>query len=202
MKTHVITFSGSQGSGKTTTIKNISNRLTAIGKKIYVLKEFPFIPNIEMGTMDFQAWYKNSLRIRDEVVIALMEKQIFDVIFLDRHPIDVEIYTSQIIDERVSNETNLLEKISKMHIIGEDRWQIDKYTAMFLLERPYEDIVKSIYERQQIETHRKEWNEVENLKYIMETYRLYTNNPNIIFVENKNIDETIELIFHYIVEMI
>ena len=75
--TDIFTFSGVHGSGKTTIINHIANRLTNIGESVFVLNEFPYIPEVPIGTMDFQAWYQSAMRQRNKVV-KLLSKRSFD----------------------------------------------------------------------------------------------------------------------------
>ncbi len=202
--TDIITFSGVHGSGKTTIINDVANRLTNIGKRVFVLQEFPYIPDISIGTMDFQAWYYTAMEQRSLVVRRLMG--MFDVILLDRHPLDVDVYTSRLLDSRIT-PIDIQSKVQTMSRVYLDHeydmirhWK--EYTAMFLLERPYEDLKESIRLRQMAEGHRKDWNEDdgEYLMHIINTFRYFKENPNVTFIENKVLDDTKDLVFEHIIQ--
>ncbi|KKN76640.1 hypothetical protein LCGC14_0368370 [marine sediment metagenome] len=206
--TKIFTFSGVHGSGKTTIINDIANRLTNIGERVFVLQEFPYIPDIQIGTIDFQAWYQNAMRQRNKVVNRLsrggLDGEIFDVILLDRHPLDVDVYSSRLFDERIP-KVNIAKEVQEMHHAHKDSIyrQID-YAGMFLLERPIKDIIASLETRQKKEEHRKAWGEkdIEYLKYIIDTFRIFKENPNIIFIDNKVLNDTKDLVFDYVIRRI
>ena len=204
--TDVISFSGVHGGGKTTIINDVANRLTNIGKSVFVMQEFPYIPDIPIGTMDFQAWYMNAMKQRSKVVERL--DGMFDVILLDRHPLDVDIYTSRLLDKRVP-EVNIEYQVIDMHRMwdiqqiwgyNQDAWK--EYAAMFVLERPYEELVQSLRFRRAVEGHRKDWNEEdkEYLMYIIDTFRLFKENRNTIFIENKVLKDTKDLVFEHVIQ--
>lgn len=204
--TDIITFSGVHGSGKTTIINNVANRLTNIGKNVFVMQEFPYIPNIPIGTMDFQAWYNGAMDQRSKVVRKI--DNMFDVILLDRHPLDVDVYTSRLLHKGVSH-TNIKKAVKRMHLmykrtIGHWTSKIEwkKYSMMFLLERPYEDLKQSLRFRLVAEGHRKDWNEEdeEYLIHIINTFRYFKKNPNVTFIENKVLDDTKDLVFEHITQ--
>lgn len=202
--TDVISFSGVHGSGKTTIINNVANRLTNIGKRVFVLQEFPYIPDIPIGTVDFQAWYDGAMNIRSKVVRKLIKDKepLFDVILLDRHPLDVAVYTSRLIDDDIFL-TDIEAEVKFMHYIyNEGMFYRKSYTAMFLLERPYEDLIPSLRLRQIAETHRTDWNEEDDayLTHIIDTFRLFKENDNVIFIENKDLDDTKDLVFEHITQ--
>jgi len=205
--TDIISFSGVHGSGKTTIINDVANRLTNIGKKVFVLQEFPYIPDVPIGTMDFQAWYYTAMEQRSDVVKKLVG--MFDVILLDRHPLDVDVYTSRLLNKQVrpidieKEVINMHRAYDRTHWIGRDPdrdWK--EYTAMFLLERPYEDLVKSLQMRLITEGHRKNWNEEDSeyLMHIINTFRHFKANDNTIFIENKDLDDTKDLVFEHIIQ--
>ncbi len=203
--TDIITFSGVHGGGKTTIINNIANRLTNIGKSVFVMQEFPYIPNIPIGTMDFQAWYNGAMAQRTKVVRKIDD--MFDVILLDRHPLDVDVYTSRLLNEKVSS-INIKKAIKRMHLMYKTtgRWDTKiewkKYSMMFVLERPYEDLLTSLKIRRETEIHRKNWNEEDSeyLMHIINTFRYFKKNPNITFIENKDLDDTKDLVFEHIIQ--
>lgn len=203
--TDIITFSGVHGSGKTTIINNVANRLTNIGKSVFVMQEFPYIPNIPIGTMDFQAWYDGAMEQRSKVVRKIDD--MFDVILLDRHPLDVDVYTSRLLHEGVLH-TNIKKAVKGMHIMYtfkkpyDDKVYWKKYSMMFLLERPYEDLKQSLRFRLVAEGHRKDWNEEneEYLIHIINAFRYFKKNPNVTFIENKVLDDTKDLVFEHIVQ--
>ncbi len=206
--TKIFTFSGVHGSGKTTIINDMANRLTNIGERVFVLQEFPYIPDIQIGTIDFQAWYQNAMRQRNKVVNRLsrggLEGEIFDVILLDRHPLDVDVYSSRLFDERIP-KVNIAKEVQEMHHAYKNvinKWI--KYAGMFLLERPIKDIITSLETRQKKEEHRKAWGEEDTsyLKYIIDTFRIFKENPNVIFIDNKVLNDTKDLVFDYIIRRI
>jgi predicted ATPase len=206
--TKLFSFSGVHGSGKTTVINDLANRLTNIGERVFVLQEFPYIPNIQIGTIDFQAWYQNAMKQRNKVVDRLsrssMEGKLFDVILLDRHPLDVDVYSSRLFDERIP-KVNIPQEVKTMHHAYKDsihRW-VD-YDAVFLLERPIKDIIASLEIRREKEKHRKAWGEedVEYLKYIIETFRIFKENPMTIFIDNKVLSDSKDLVFDHVVRRI
>ena len=137
--THIFTFSGVHGSGKTTIINSLANRLTNIGKSVFVMQEFPFIPNIPIGTMDFQAWYQTAMEQRNKVVKALHD--MFDIILLDRHTLDVDVYTARLRNSTVET-VDIEEEVETMHNvyvndiqyytweldIDKDKWKHKEYT--------------------------------------------------------------------------
>lgn len=203
--TDIFTFSGVHGSGKTTVINSVANRLTKTGKSVFVLNEFPFIPDIPIGTMDFQVWYKNSMNKRGEVVKKL--DGMFDIILLDRHPLDVDVYTSRLLHKEVENYSYIyIEGMVTGNRVGLRTGlpyvMEDGYNTMFLLERPRRELQISLRLRRMKETHRKEWNEEDDeyLKYIIETFRLYKLNNNVIFIENIDLDDTSEIVFQHITQ--
>lgn len=206
--TDIFTFSGVHGSGKTTIINYVANRLTNIGKRVFVLNEFPYIPEITIGTMDFQAWYQNAMEQRNRVVKLIAPQ--FNIVLLDRHPLDVDVYTSRLLDDRVDT-TKIEDKVSDMERLwinstgfGRDDIEWKTYAGIFLLERPYEDLVNSIKHRRKTDVHRKEWHEDdrEYLMHIINEFRKFKENSNVIFIENKDLDDTKDLVFQHIVQRI
>lgn len=205
--TKIFTFSGVHGSGKTTIINDLANRLTNIGERVFVLQEFPYIPNVPIGTVDFQGWYHNAMKQRTEVVKLLSKKrftdgEIFDVILFDRHPLDVDVYSSRLFDERIPM-VNIPKEVSNMHKAHRKYMGYEwvEYDGMFLLERSIEDIINSLTVRRDKEEHRKAWGEedTEYLRYIIDTFRLFKANSNIIFIENKVLNDTINLVFDHVI---
>ena len=211
--THLFTFSGVHGAGKTSVINDLANRLTSIGKRVFVLQEFPYVPNIQIGTMEFQAWYQTAMQQRSAVVKKL--EWMFDVILLDRHPMDVDVYSARLRDSRV-DEVVLEEDVKTMHQAYELDWywggsdndikmyRHKEYTAMFLFERPVDELVLSLQLRREKETHRKEWGEEKTsyLKEIIEKFRLFKKNPKTIFIENEVLSDTKDLVFDYVIRRI
>lgn len=203
--TKIFTFSGVHGSGKTTIINDLANRLTNIGERVFVLQEFPYMPDISIGTVDFQGWYHNAMKQRNEVVKRLnrrgLDGKIFDVILLDRHPLDVDVYSSRLLDDKVP-PVDIRKEVEKMHQAYKSMaYAWINYDAMFLLERPIEDLLTSIKLRRDKEEHRKDWNEEdgEYLMYIIDTFRLFKKNPNIIFIDNKVFNDTKDLVFDHVI---
>lgn len=213
--THIFTFSGVHGSGKTTIINSLANRLTNIGKSVFVMQEFPFIPNIPIGTMDFQAWYQTAMEQRNKVVKALHD--MFDIILLDRHPLDVDVYTARLRNSTVET-VDIEEEVETMHNvyvndiqyytwemdIDKDKWKHKEYTAMFIFERPIQDLLISLKSRRQQEEHRKDWGEedTEYLEYIIKKFRLFKKNDKTIFINNKVLKNTNDLVFDHVIRRI
>ncbi len=206
--TKIFSFSGVHGSGKTTIINDLANRLTNIGERVFVLQEFPYIPDIQIGTIDFQAWYQNAMKQRAKVVKRLhrcgLENKIFDVILLDRHPLDVDVYSSRLFDESIP-KVNIPQEVKTMHQAFKDIcFTPVEYDAMFLLERPIKDIIASLEIRREKEEHRKAWGEedIEYLKYIIETFRIFKENPMTIFIDNKVLNGAKDLVFDHVIRRI
>lgn len=202
--TNIFTFSGVHGSGKTTIINHVANRLTNIGYKVFVFQEFPYIPDIPIGTMDFQAWYQNAMEQRSLAVRRL--SSMFDIILLDRHPLDVEVYSSRLRDERLPL-VNIQKEVKTMSRAWLDReydmvrhWK--EYSGMFLLERPFEELKQSIKFRMMAEGYREAWSEddKEYLMHIINTFRYFKEHPDIIFIDNEVLKDTKDLVFEHIIQ--
>lgn len=194
--TELVTISGVHGSGKTTVLNAVANRLRNIGKNVWVINEFPYVPDIKIGTMDFQAWYAGVMKQREEVVDAVKRLDIFDVILLDRHPLDVDVYTQRLHHPNVA-VVNIPAAIQNMH-----RFKRQNYLVCFVLERDIDNIIESVKKRRQIETHRKEWNEEEReyIEEIQNWFKLFRSNDKVKLIKNVDLYNTIDQVFEEIVE--
>lgn len=204
MMTEVVTISGVHGSGKTTVLNAVANRLRDVGKNVWVINEFPYVPNIKIGTMDFQAWYSGVMKQREKVVDSVRKLGIFDIILLDRHPLDVDVYTQRLHHPDVK-VIDIPAAIQNMHLFNfsSGNFQFQKmYLRCFVLVRETDDIIESIQERRKNETHRKEWNEEEReyIEEIQNWFKLFRSNEKVKLIKNDDLNETIDIVFEEIVE--
>ena len=95
--TKVIALSGVHGVGKSTVARKLAQRLESAGQSVYVFPEMSYVPNIEVGTIEFQIWFKKQIIARDFMVEALIDENIFDYIIMDRLIVDIDIYTSRLL---------------------------------------------------------------------------------------------------------
>jgi len=147
--THVVYFSGVHGSGKTTIRTKTTQRLQKAGISVYAFPEFSYVPDIKMGTPEFQLWYRMQLRIRQELIQYLVNTKYFDIILVDRHTVDEKIYAKRLGGQKYVD------------------YELEPKSIHIFINRPINDIVTSLTSRmeQEANKHRKEWNET-NLNYI------------------------------------
>jgi len=143
--TWTVYFSGVHGSGKTTIRTRVTQRLQKAGMSVYAFPEFSYIPDIPIGTPEFQLWYRTQLRIRQELIQYLVNTKYFDIILVDRHPIDEKVYAERLGGDKCFTYIMYNKSI---HIF---------------IDRPIKDIVKSLSKRMELEDHqhRKNWNETD-----------------------------------------
>ncbi len=163
--TTVVYFSGVHGSGKTTIRGKVTQRLQKAGMSVYAFPEFSYIPDIPIGTPEFQLWYRTQLRIRQELIQYLVDTKYFDIVIVDRHPVDEKVYA-----KRLGGDPHIEYFLShnEVHIY---------------VNRSIPAIVQSLNNRLEEEgqEHRKDWNEIdeEYLKYINDEFvKLYKKNAN------------------------
>ena len=118
---------------------------------VYAFPEFSYIPDIPIGTPEFQLWYRTQLRIRQELIQYLINTKYFDIILVDRHPVDEKIYA-----KRLGGREDVYYYLvpNEIHIY---------------ISRKIEDIIESLRKRAELEdqSHRKEWNE-DDIEYLTE----------------------------------
>jgi len=158
--TNVVYFSGVHGSGKTSIRNAVTQRLQKAGMSVYAFPEFSYIPDIPIGTPEFQLWYRTQLRIRQELIQYLVNTKYFDIILVDRHPIDERIYA-----KRLGGNDDL-------------EYELQDHEIQIFIHRPIHSIVASLASRMKEEgqEHRQEWDEdnKEYLEYINEEFhKLY-----------------------------
>lgn len=143
--TWVVYFSGVHGSGKTTIRSKVAQRLQKAGLSVYAFPEFSYIPDIPMGTPEFQLWYRTQLRIRQELIQYLVNTKYFDIIIVDRHPVDEKIYA-----KRLGGDQQI-------------EYTLDNHSIHFFIHRSTSLIVSSLKKRNELEDHRhrKDWNEID-----------------------------------------
>ena len=141
--TWTVYFSGVHGGGKTTIRTKVTQTLQKAGLSVYAFPEFSYIPDIPIGTPEFQLWYRIQLRIRQELIHFLTIKKYFDVILVDRHPVDEMIYA-----KRLGGNQKI-------------EFDIKPNTIHIIVDRPIKHIIDSVVERMEHEDelHRKRWNE-------------------------------------------
>jgi len=141
--TWVVYYSGVHGSGKTTIRTATTQRLQKAGLSVYAFPEFSYVPDIPIGTPEFQLWYRTQLRIRQELIDYLVDTKYFDIILVDRHPIDEKIYSTRIGGE---------ERISYI---------LENHEIHIFVFRKITEIIHSLRTRMnsEEEQYRKKWNE-------------------------------------------
>jgi len=150
MKTKVVYISGAHGVGKDSIILDLARRLEKAGMSIWVFPEMPYPPDIATGTMDFQVQYKRKMEVREEMIDILRNKGYFDYIICNRHPIDVDIYTS---------------RINGMKVERHPTWiKYDGLEHRILITCPSTIVKDRLKTRLADETWRENWNELD-MKY-------------------------------------
>jgi len=168
--TKVVYISGVHGSGKSTVITHLARRLENSGGSVYVFPEMSYRPDIPIETLEFQIWFKKQILIREILIDTLLENNSFDYILLDRHLIDIDIYTSRLIEE-------------DLYIKNKQR--VD--AKIYILDADVETLIKRIRSRN--DEFREKWNEEDT--EIAKSYRYKV-------ISNLSIDDTVQLIMEMI----
>lgn len=201
--TWIVYFSGVHGSGKTTIRTSVTQRLQKAGMSVYAFPEFSSIPDIPIGTPEFQLWYRTQLRIRQELIQYLVNTKYFDIILVDRHAVDEKVYAKRLGGQQYVS------------------YKLEPKSIHIFISRPINRIVKSLEERMKLEdqAHRRKWDETNYnyLKAIDDDFaQLYEKikNPNSILavpstiidniqtLNNTNLDKAISETLRIIMERI
>lgn len=201
--TWIVYFSGVHGSGKTTIRTSVTQRLQKAGMSVYAFPEFSYIPDIPIGTPEFQLWYRTQLRIRQELIQYLVNTKYFDIILVDRHAVDEKVYAKRLGGQQYVS------------------YKLEPKSIHIFISRPINRIVKSLEERMKLEdqAHRRKWDETNYnyLKAIDDDFaQLYEKikNPNSILavpstiidniqtLNNTNLDKAISETLRIIMERI
>ena len=146
--TLVIFLDGVHGVGKTTVKNEVAKRLQNAGLRVYSFPEMSYYPDIEIGSLEFQLWFKNDIAIRDEAIKHLETTGLVDVILVDRHYSSIELYTEYV---KHGEEATVKWMF--------DNLDLEPYHILIHLDRSNESIRASVKERIEREPHRAEWNE-------------------------------------------
>ncbi len=174
--TKIVYVSGVHGSGKTTLVRGLAQRMQKSGLSVYVFPEMTYLPDIPIGTMEFQHWYMSMMGTREYLVEYLMSENVYDYIICDRHPIDVSLYTLQIIHSK-----NLRDfEVSFVRNRDSDIYLV--------VQRDKDVAIKAIKKRMETEAHREEWNE-DNEDYYTNMIFMFdglANDSETHIIENNN----------------
>ncbi len=101
-KPFMVEFTGTPEAGKTTTIKNVSNKLVAIGYKVYVLQESAekLPQEIPKGTWNANLW------MHYQTIAEILRASYIDadIILIDRGLIDSNFYGKKFLWEKTISE--------------------------------------------------------------------------------------------------
>jgi len=182
MTTEVVYISGVHGVGKSTVITHLARRLEKGGSSVYVFPEMSYRPDIPIGTLEFQIWFKKQIVIREILIDALLVNNSFDYILLDRHLIDIDIYTSRLTTDVLYDDTSL---------------RVD--AKIYILDAKVSEIIKRIQSRNG-EEFREEWNEgdTEYISYIAGAFLNLAKTFRYEVIENNSVEETTQKIMEMI----
>lgn len=200
--TQVIYFSGVHGAGKTTVIRKVAQRLQKAGLSVFVFDEFTFIPDIPIGTSEFQLWYNKQMTVRNELIAYLLShnsRESVDYILCDRHFYDYFLYSIVVNDLAFDNNDILYDFIRK-------KTPLLEHSFFVTLNRSTSNILDSIHERMETETHRKEWkendktylNKIQTLFSDTFDHVIHPNIPQSCFINNRNLIDTVDIVMRNI----
>ena len=190
--TKVFYFTGIHGSGKTTVIRKLSEKVNG---SYYIFDEMQNFPKgKKIPSHDFQIWYENYLRKRQQHINLVAEHMIYDFIFVDRTYYDVLCYT--IADRYLSYDRNdwrdnmesffAFLKHDLRSIIQntyENIFPRHIETSIFFLSPSKEKHNEKIFERMEKEKFRINLNENDNIRtnLVQEMFDEYYNTLSSLF---------------------
>jgi len=201
----VISIAGAHGVGKTTIFNLLKKKISENSKFKFFPERYRKIPPYPFGSKDKGVAFKSEIHFyqqlvkRNQSIINYDERYNGRVIFLDRTPLYVLIY---------SKSLNLKEKDYQiiLDLFNSIKWREDY--IIYLTAEP-ELILKRIIQRGSLEKIRKEWNELE-MEYLLKILSYYhkfllnTKVKDKVFIINTdalNPEEAIEKIEEVITEL-
>jgi len=178
--TLVVYISGRHGAGKSTLKTLVAQSLKRSGLSVYVLSEFNIVPDMPIGSMEFQLNYQKEMEVRESIIGFLKQKNNIDVILCDRSPHDVDIYTGN---------------IDALLDLSANQTVVDPSALYVLVDRDTDKIIEGIKERAKVEGHRSDWKE-EDLEYLENIGDLFNKHypMNVIVNNNGDIEEAVKII--------
>lgn len=194
--TKVIYISGVHGSGKTTIINKLAAKIQDAGLSVFTFPEMSYIQeNIPIKTIEFQMWFKKQIDVREYAINGILSSNSVDYILADRHPMDIDVYTSHLLNKDVESYT--------MRRRDEEKfldYNFDSKRQHFLIKCSFPIIKERL--KQRSEFYRSQWSETEEsyIKGIMHKFSQVNNIINLQVIENnkeleKAVDEIMRLIY-------
>lgn len=193
--TKVIYISGVHGAGKTTIINKLAAKIQNAGLSVFTFPEMSYIQeNIPIKTIAFQMWFKKQIQVREQAIKGIFNSGVVDYILVDRHSIDIDIYTNHILEKDMQKD--LVKQRDQEMILNYD---YDFNKLHFIIRSDYQIIKERLQNRS--EFYREQWNETEEkyIKDIMKRFDQVEQTFRIPVIENNNkIDKTIDEIMRLI----
>lgn len=183
--TQIVYFSGVHGTGKSTLIKELEERLIKSNLRVKTFPEFLEFPKAKIGTMEFQMDYKaQMLKRENEIEYAYRGNggNNYEFIFCDRAMYDVDIYTANIlgITDKKKFQQKFMSKEISMNIFKKHNYTYKRdflYRAnakYYLIDRDVFKILKALEHRNKNQMYRRKWNE-EKREYVIKIKDLFLN---------------------------
>jgi thymidylate kinase len=173
--TKIIYFTGVHGAGKTTLVNELSEKLRGAGFLVKVMKEMDKPIEAPINTWDFQLAYAKQMKYRKFLVRWYANMRKYDFILVDRHPVDVYVYTNYLLS---TNDYLMLNSASSKKSFRE-RMSLADDEYLVYVNRSVSKSVSGIEKRASGDTEYKEyrlqWDETntEKIEFLQKEYTKY-----------------------------